>query len=186
MVIGNKESFAIEFELFDKDFGEFKFILGEKEITSFEQDGDLRNFKGRLTELVEWLKDSLDTIFDPTPTSSPLPLYGRNMSEKEAYKNSVDFIFHDENEELVVLENYAEWMFNHSWLSARSGGFLSNLIFCSLDNEWLEISWDNENLYFDSGVKFIYEKGCAYIQKEAFEKVINELVTVYNKELVNS
>ncbi len=31
------------------------------------------------------------------------------MPEKEAYKNSVDYIFHDENEEPAVLENYADW-----------------------------------------------------------------------------
>lgn len=181
MIIGDTERVAFEFKIQEDGYGEFDLIINDKRITSFSQNETIYPFKGSIIELAEWFEESKNMFFDPTPPPFPIRLRGDTIAEKINFYRDVDFIFTSEDEEFDALENIADWMYSHSWLSARGGGFLLPASFYSEDGKWLEISWSAHDAYSQYGAEFVHKEGVAYIEKEMFEEVIDEFITEVNK-----
>lgn len=181
MIVGDAERFAFEFNIQEDGYGEFDLIINDKRITRFSQNETIYPFKGSIIELAEWFEESKSMFFDTTPPPFPLPIKGNTIAEKDRFYRAADFIFTLEDEEFDALENIADWLFKHSWQSARGGGFLLPANFYSEDGKWLEISWDAKDTYSQYGAEFVYKEGVAYIEKDIFEEIINEFITEVNK-----
>ena len=69
-------------------------------------------------------------------------------------------------------------MFKHSWFSARAGSYLADVYFAR-KGSMIEISWDNTNTFKEDGIKFVFPKGSYEVNKNIFEKVMDEVCSKY-------
>lgn len=116
-----------------------------------------------------WMKENISYIMG----DDPFPLEAQEASAAEM----VDFGLQQVTDE-VLYEKIQDWSFRHSWLIARSGGFLADVYFRRVDGN-MEISWNNENLYKESRVTFAYPKGKACVSLSAFSAVMQEFIRQY-------
>jgi hypothetical protein len=181
MIIGDTERFAFEFDIQEDGYGEFDLIINDKRITRFRQNETEYPFKGSIIELAAWFEESKSMFFDTTSPPFPVPLRGNTIAEKDRFYRDADFVFTSEDEEFDALEDMADWMYKHSWVSARGGGFLLPASFYSEDGKWLEISWVAQDTYSQYGAEFVYKEGVAYVEKDLFEEIIDEFITEVQK-----
>ena len=82
----------------------------------------------------------------------------------------------DDIEKYEVLQ---DWMFRHSWFSARAGSYLADIYFVKKGN-MIEISWNNINTFREDGISFIFPKGRYEVDKEVFEEIMKNVCELYD------
>lgn len=169
-LIGNINSFGIEF---GKDTSAYQlsvYIQG-KDILQFEKGGVVHRYRWKeCQDIIEWIHENMKYIL--SDDKFPLPISAYSTAEKCEISYKLDL---DDIEQYEILQ---EWMFRHSWFSARAGSYLADVYFVKNDN-MVEISWDNTNTFKEDGIRFVFPKGKYEVNKDVFEKIMKEVCTLY-------
>ncbi|GLB31972.1 hypothetical protein LAD12857_38950 [Lacrimispora amygdalina] len=186
---GNKENFAIAFELKKSPFnesekrepswGEFQMWVHNNSVCTFSMDDKIREYEWDLSFIVEWFYINKDYILEEIPF--PLPCEGNNAIE--LYNNSGDFDSDDDNEFNSWYEKRQDWYFTHSWYSNNGGSYLADVIFRRV-NDTIEIAWDNTELY--DNIKYVNPKGVCYISVELFQLVVDGFIEEFMNDISKS
>ena len=83
-------------------------------------------------------------------------------------------------DDIEQYEKLQDWMFRHSWFSARAGSFLADVYFRKVKDK-IEISWDNRDTFKEEGIVYIYSKGKSSVDICQFSETINSFISVYNQ-----
>lgn len=104
----------------------------------------------------------------------PLEVSGDSAAElcELSYKMDLD--------DIEQYEKLQDWMFRHSWFSARAGSFLADVYFRKVKDK-IEISWDNRDTFKEEGIVYIYSKGKSSVDICQFSETINSFISVYNQ-----
>ncbi|WP_411680984.1 hypothetical protein [Clostridium thailandense] len=183
---GNKEVFAVAYELKESPFNEsegneptwgiFQMWVNNKSVCTFSMDDQIRDYEWNLIFIVEWLCKNKNNILNET--QFPLPTEGNNAIE--LYNNSGDFDSDDDDEFDSWFEKRQDWYFKHSWYSNNGGSYLADVIFRRVEDT-IEIAWDNTGLYDE--VKYNNPKGVYYIPFEVFQDVVNSFIENFSLEV---
>lgn len=186
---GNKETFAIAYELKESPFneseknkptwGEFQMWVHNNSVCTFSMNDEIREYEWDLCFIFEWLFKNKNHILEES--SFPLPSEGD--SAIELYNNSGDFDSDDDIEFDSWFEKRQDWYFNHSWYSNNGGSYLADVIFRRVDNN-IEIAWDNTELY--NNIKYVNPKGVYYIPVELFQIVVDGFIESFTIEISKS
>lgn len=186
---GNKETFAIAYELKESPFnesgkneptwGEFQMWVHNNSVCTFSMDDEIREYEWDLSFIVEWLCKNKNHILEESPFL--LPCEGDNAIE--LYNNSGDFDSDDDNEFDPWFEKRQDWYFNHSWYSNNGGSYLADVFFRRVNNT-IEIAWDNTELY--NNIKYVNPKGVCYIPVELFQIVVDGFIESFMIEISKS
>ena len=186
---GNKETFAILYELKESPFnesgkndsawGELQMWVHNNSVCTFSMDNKIREYEWDLSFIVEWLCKNISYILEES--SFPLPCEGDNAIA--LYNNSGDFDSDDDNEFDLWFEKRQDWYFKHSWYSNNGGAYLADVIFRRVNNT-IEIAWDNTELY--NNIKYVYPKGVCYIPVELFKIVVEDFIKEFMLEISKS
>lgn len=169
-LIGNKNSFGIEL---GKDMSAYQlsvYVQGN-DILQFEKGGVVYTYRWReCQDIIEWIHENMKYIL--SDDKFPLSISADSSAEKceISYKSDLDDI-----EQYEILQ---EWMFRHSWFSARAGSYLADIYFVRNDN-MIEISWDNTNTFKEDGIKFVFPKGKYEVDKDVFEDIMKGVCISY-------
>lgn len=169
-LIGNKNSFGIEL---GKDMSAYQlsvYVQGN-DILQFEKGGVVYTYRWReCQDIIEWIHENMKYIL--SDDKFPLSISADSSAEKceISYKSDLDDI-----EQYEILQ---EWMFRHSWFSARAGSYLADIYFVRNDN-MIEISWDNANTFKEDGIKFVFPKGKYEVDKDVFEDIMKGVCISY-------
>lgn len=186
---GNKETFAISYELKESPFndsgknepawGEFQMWVNNNSVCTYSMNGIIREYEWDLSLIVEWFCKNKNYILG----ESPFPLLCEGYNAIELYKNSGDFDSDDDNEFDSWFEKRQDWYFNHSWYSNNGGSYLADVIFRRVNNT-IEIAWDNTELY--NNIKYTNPKGVCYIPVELFQIVVDGFIEAFMLEISKS
>ena len=169
-LIGNKNSFGIEL---GKDMSAYQlsvYVQGN-DILKKEKGGVVYTYRWReCQDIIEWIHENMKYIL--SDDKFPLSISADSSAEKceISYKSDLDDI-----EQYEILQ---EWMFRHSWFSARAGSYLADIYFVRNDN-MIEISWDNTNTFKEDGIKFVFPKGKYEVDKDVFEDIMKGVCISY-------
>ena len=173
-LLGNKEIFGIQIEKDDYAYQMSLYVNGQ-DILQFEMEGVCypyrwRNFK----DIIEWIQKNLKSII--SEDECPLVLPGDSAVEiwKSVYKMEPEVVDMDQFE---ILQ---DWMFRHSWFSARAGSYVAEIFFRKKGDN-VEISWDNSNTFKDDGVKFVFPVGKYEVGINDFQKVMEQVCYIYSQ-----
>jgi len=165
----NKEDNLLRLEMF----------INGKNILEWKSGEKLYTTQWDLDEIIEFL--TIDTIeFANSEDDFPYDIKADNLLELKRISYNKEF--DNEDEELEFLTNIHDYFYNHSIMHARSGGIIADLIFRHIGN-YMEISWDNENLYKkeEKSIIFTYQKGAAYIDISKYKNAIWDLKKQFDK-----
>jgi hypothetical protein len=186
---GNKEVFAVAYELKESPFNEcgrnepswgvFQMWVNNKSVCTFSVDDKIREYEWDLIFIMEWLCKNKNNILNET--QFPLPSEGNNAIE--LYNNSGDFDSDDDDEFDSWFVKRQDWYFKHSWYSNNGGSYLADVFFRRVEDN-IEISWDNGGLYSD--VKYNNPEGVYYIPVELFQNVVDSFIEDFMLELYTS
>lgn len=174
-IFGEKEKFAIGYEIEDFKEAKMNVYVNNKPICTFIKNGVIHELKWSLDDIVEWLETNIEYILHEE--GFPLPVEGN--SAIEIYNKSCGFESDDEAFD-DWHEKRQEWSFRHSWYSSRAGSYLAEIYFRRI-GESIEISWDNDCLY--DNIEFINPKGMSYVNSNLFEKVIKQFIKTYRMDM---
>ena len=165
-LIGDKNSFGIGV---GKDISAYQlsvYIQGN-DILQFEKGGVIYTYRWKeCQDIIEWIYENMMYIL--SDDNFPLSISADSAAEKCEISYKLDF---DDIEQYEILQ---EWMFRHSWFSARAGSYLADVYFVRNDN-MIEISWDNTNTFEEDGIKFVFPKGKYEVDKNIFEEIMKEV-----------
>lgn len=165
-LIGDKNSFGIGV---GKDISAYQlsvYIQGN-DILQFEKGGVIYTYRWKeCQDIIEWIYENMMYIL--SDDKFPLSISADSAAEKCEISYKLDF---DDIEQYEILQ---EWMFRHSWFSARAGSYLADVYFVRNDN-MIEISWDNTNTFEEDGIKFVFPKGKYEVDKNIFEEIMKEV-----------
>lgn len=170
-LFGDKNSFAMEVSK-DKYAYQLSLFIEGKDILQFEIKGGVYPHRwSDFDDIIEWFEENMEHIL----SEEPLSIMVSGNSTVERYKNC-----YKSELKISEAEMLSDWSFRHSWFSAREGAFLAGVIFQNV-NEKVEISWDNTELFKQEGVRYIFPKGRYEIDKEQFEKIVEEFCLAYKQ-----
>lgn len=165
-LIGDKNSFGIGV---GKDISAYQlsvYIQGN-DILQFEKGGEIYTYRWKeCQDIIEWIYENMMYIL--SDDKFPLSISADSAAEKCEISYKLDF---DDIEQYEILQ---EWMFRHSWFSARAGSYLADVYFVR-NNNMIEISWDNTNTFKEDGIKFVFPKGKYEVDKNIFEEIMKEV-----------
>lgn len=170
-IYGNKNKFAITSEYFlDSKTTELCLFINGINIMEFENNGKILTTRGNLDELVKWLNNFINNIFeDPIPFNNN----GLNLAEKASLARNFDS---DDDEMFdAYYDTLDDWCYRHMWLHTNQSFILANVFFGYV-NGLIEISWLNN--YYKS-VKFLNYSGRFCIEKDEFVEIIKAFVNDY-------
>lgn len=163
--IGNKEVFAIEYEVDNDELGKFELWVYSNPVCRIKNGEKGLTYVGNINDIALWLKDNLENI--TSEDEFPLPV--RACSSIDFYKKSGMF----DSEDLDVFDRWytkrQDWYFRHTWYCIRRGSYLAEIYFRCVENK-IEIEWDNVNLY--EGIHFLFPKGIYYVETLVFLNVV--------------
>ena len=183
ILIGNPAEFAIGYAFIgDERTTEISMIVDEKNLLGFTRDGYHYTTRWLYLEgLVAWLKNfALNMANDPFP----IDIDGEYAAEKDANARELapDLDDDSSDEEMEAFDAYfdrfADWTWNHTWLSERGGAILSDIFFEYKDGV-VELSWDNRNEH--DGVSFDFKFGGTRVDAETFKAVVLQFVDAYEE-----
>lgn len=171
-LLGNKNVFAIELS---KDIAAYQMSLyvNGKDILQFKVNGTTYSYRWKdFNDMKEWFQENLKFILQDD--EFPLAVSGDSAAElcELSYKMDLD--------DIEQYEKLQDWMFRHSWFSAREGSFLADVYFRKV-KEKIEISWDNRDTFKEEGIVYIYPKGKNSIDICQFSEIINSFISAYNQ-----
>ena len=182
-VIGDPSDFAIGYAFIGDDrCTEISMFTNGINLLGFTKEGCHYTTRWLyLEDLVAWLKDfSLNMADDPFP----MDVEGEYAAEKDANARELAPEIDDgcSDEEMDAFDAYfdifADWTWNHTWLSERAGAILSHMFF-EYKAGMVELSWDNR--YPEEGVEFDFEFGGTRVDAETFKAVVFEFVDAYEQ-----
>lgn len=176
---GNKEIFAVAYELKDSPFnlsgkneptwGIFQMWINDKSVCTYSREDKEHEYEWDLIFIVEWLYKNKTNILNES--QFPLPSEGNNALE--LYYNSGDF----DSDNIDVFDTWykkrQDWFFEHSWYSNNGGSYLADVLFRRVADT-IEIAWDNTELY--SEIKYNNPKGIYYIPVTLFQNVVESFI----------
>jgi hypothetical protein len=183
-IFGDKMIFAIEYDLdcpdkYDIEEAELKVYINSKSVCTFKRTGTIYEFKWDIKDIAEWLEVNLGRILEEEE-DFPLPVEGKTAVE--LYQNSCDFESDDEAKFDDWYDKRHEWIYDHSWLSSRAGGYLANLNFRKVAGT-IEISWNNLKLYSEEGIEFLNPVGVFYVEIDYLKRVIHSFVETFKNDI---
>jgi len=169
-LIGTRDSFGIELR---KDVGAYQlsvYVQG-KDILQFEKEGVIYTYRWReCQDIIEWIQENIKYVL--CDDEFPLSVSADSLAERCEMSYALNF---NDIEQYEILQ---EWMFRHSWFSARAGSYLADIFFAKSGN-MIEISWDNTNTFKEDGIRFVFPKGKYEIDIDVFEKVMKGICALY-------
>lgn len=169
-IIGDKNSFGFAIGK-DKLAYQLSMYVQGNDILQFEKGGVIYPYRWNdCQDIVEWIHENM--IYIMHEDKFPLSISANSAAEKCELSYEADW---ENTEQYEILQ---EWMFKHSWFSARSGSYLADVYFAR-KGSMIEISWDNTNTFKEDGIKFVFPKGRYEVNKNIFEKVMDEVCSRY-------
>ena len=170
-LIGNKDLFGVELGKAALAYQLAVYVQGN-DILQFKKEGVIYAYKWRnCQDIIEWIHENMKYILNDD--EFPLLISADSAAEKceICYNSDLDDI-----EKYDVLQ---DWMFRHSWFSARAGSYLADIYFVKKGN-MIEISWNNINTFREDGISFIFPKGRYEVDKEVFEEIMKNVCELYD------
>lgn len=171
-LIGNKDTFGIELS---KDVFAYQlsvYVQG-KDILQFDKEGITYSYRWRECQnIIDWIYENMKNIL--SDDRFPLSVFADSSAEKCQKSFDLDF---DDIEQYEILQ---EWMFRHSWFSARAGSYLADVFFVKNGNK-IEISWDNTSTFKEDGIRFIFPKGKYEVDINMFKKIMDRTYALYKR-----
>jgi len=169
-LIGSKDSFGIGLGK-DMETYQLAVYIQGNDILQFEKGGIKYTYRWQdCQDLVDWIQENIKYVL--SNDRFPLAVSGKSSAEKCELSYRLDL---DDIEQYEILQ---EWMFRHSWFSARAGSYLADIFFVRNEN-MIEISWDNTTTFREDGVKFVFPKGKYEVDIDIFKKVMEDTCTLY-------
>lgn len=169
-LIGDKNSFGFEI---GKDILAYQlsmYIRG-KDILQFKKGGVIYPYRWKdCQDIIEWIHENMVYIIGED--KFPFLISANSAAEKCEFGYEADW------ENIEQYEILQEWMFRHSWFSARAGSYLADVYFVR-KGSMIEISWDNTNTFKEDGVKFVFPKGRYEVNINVFEEVMDGVCAAY-------
>lgn len=178
MIIGNKKKLGFEInKISDTDhLSEFIVYVNGKNICEYtdSKKNVIKSITWNNDELITFLNDSIRFLYEDEPF--PIEVDGECASEMD--NNARDFDSDDDDEFDKYYDALNDWTYNHSWMHARSGAIVPDLMFRVL-NDKMELSWwtnyDEEDILFSNPYGFVL------IDAEEYKNIITELFDSYNQ-----
>ncbi len=176
-LFGDKKTFALGLEIIDGGYSVYLYTSGNN-ILEYLYEGEKYTFTWHtLQYFMEWLQTNLKYILDEKdvcelfdeqrPAATQAELYQRDkMSLKEVER---------------FLDAWQPWYFRHSWFDYRDGTYLADICFRTM-NYKVEISWRNEKLFQDEGVRYTHPKGVAYVDATFFRQTVEDFLRLLEQE----
>ncbi len=188
-IIGNKNDFAIEYELFpiekeseklwDQLQGTMAVYVKNKNICRYSLNGEEFDFNGVLFHVIDWLCENLSNVLGYDPY--PMPVDGENLLE--LINSANEFETDDEIEEYLWYSSERNWIFRHSW-RAVSESVISSTFF-RRNRDAIEISWDNR-FWKEKNIVFLFLTGSELVELETFRIIMLEfLIDLFNNIELN-
>lgn len=171
-LLGNRNIFAIELSK-DMDAYQMSLYIDGKDILQFKVNGTIYSYRWRdFDDIKEWVQENLKYILQDD--KFPLEVSGDSAAElcERSYKIELD--------DIEKYEELQDWMFRHSWFSARAGSFLADVYFRKV-NDKIEISWDNRDTFKKDGIVYVFAKGKSSIDVGRFCGTIEGFISAYNQ-----
>ncbi|MBR3195085.1 MAG: hypothetical protein IKF50_00130 [Clostridia bacterium] len=171
-IIGNKSDFAVEYAFFDDTHEtEIAVYIRNNNILAFKQGGYVLTTKWNLDELVEWLRNYLNTMEeDPYPVQTD----GRYAAEKDI--NARDFDSENIDDFDAYYDELDAWNVRHRWHPASSGAILADVYF-QLVGDSIEVSWNNTDC--EEEVEFVNPLGGSVVSRIEFEMTVDGFLKAY-------
>lgn len=169
-LIGDKNSFGFEIEKDTWAYQLSMYVQG-KDILQFEKGGIIYPYRWNdCGDMIEWIHENMVHIL--SEDKFPISISADSAAEKCELCYKADWINMEQYEMLQ------EWMFRHSWFSARAGSYLADVYFAKKGSK-IEISWDNTDTFSEDGIKFVVPNGKYVVNENLFEMVMNEVCNIY-------
>lgn len=171
-LIGNKDSFAIEL-MKDKWAYQLSVYVQGNDILKFKKEGAIYPYRWReCQDIIEWINKNIEYILNDD--EFPLSISANSSAEKCEISYKLDL---DDIRQYEILQ---EWIFRHSWFSARAGSYLADIYFVRIDDK-IEISWENTNTFKEDGIRFIFPKGRYEVDIAIFKKIMKGFCEIYKQ-----
>ncbi len=162
-IIGSKDTFAIEYEMTDSDYGWMEIWVNNRTVCSYLWRDKKFHFWGHVKLLVEWFSDSIEAILNETE----FPLAVNATS-------SIDF---ESKCRRLPSDDWADarwnWYISHTWYYLHEDSPLPLVYFRRVENK-IEIEWDESDLY--DGPVFDNPKGLEFVDVQTFSEVIHKFI----------
>lgn len=188
MLFGNKNNFAIEYNLIEHPYGDERGLLRDSwgylnlwldgvdllQLYEVTYDGEKKelNYQWNLNMIVEWLSENIHIII--TPSEFPNNIQAISSIDY-TQQNERLFPELDTEEFLGWHKDAHEWLISHWFISGADGSNLPNL-FLRRVSESIEISWDNKGLYENRDIFFCSQEGCELVDMDVFYKVTKDFI----------
>ena len=171
-MIGSKATFGIDLEK-DAFAYQLSVYVHGNDILQFEKEGIIYTYRWKeCQDIIEWIQKNMKHIL----RDDKFPLSISAGSAAENCKLSYDLNIND----IQQYEILQDWMFRHSWFSARAGSYLADIYFVKKGN-MIELSWDNTSTFQKDVIRFIFPKGNYKVDIKTFEKTMKEVCKLYRK-----
>jgi hypothetical protein len=195
MLFGDKNLFAIDYELIQHPYGdEYGLMLdswGELHLwihgldvlelyESYHNNKIAFNYSWNLIMVVEWLAKNLKNII--SDVEFPNNIQATNVMDYLEKSNALAPEFGTE-EYWKWHEKEYDWLMSHWFRAAADGSNLPHLFFRIVDKN-IEINWNNEGLFDDRNVFFINHEGCEYIDASIFCRVITDFINHFTNQFM--
>lgn len=171
-LIGNKDTFAVGLDKGTTSYQLSLYVKGN-DILKYMKDGILYDYRWvDCQDIIDWFQENINNIL--YDDQFPLSIIANSAAEKCALSYKLDF------DEIEKYEELQDWMFRHSWFSARAGSYLADVFFVKQGNI-VEVSWDNTETFSEDGIKFVFPKGRYEVDILVFERMVDKLCSLYVK-----
>lgn len=189
---GDKDIFAIQYEfevnpfyetsLTGETWGKFELTVRGMDVCRYKRVDSETTYQWNLIYIVEWFCENLKYILSEEPF--PLPVEGQNSLE--LLDNSLLFESDNDDEFDAWFDKKQEWEYKHSWFSNRAGSFLPDVLFRRVNDNKIEIAWNNESIYSSEGISFINPTGIEYVSLGIFESTIKNFIEDFLDNLLQN
>lgn len=179
-LIGDKGSFAFEYELFPKERedeglwdclqGRMALYVNGLNVCRHTEGGMSRDFEGILFYVVDWICENLAGIigFDPYP----LPVEGDTILELIDAANGYES--DDDLDEFLWFGSEGRWIARHSWMAISEAVIPG--VFFRRKGEAIEVAWDSGS-WARQGVHFLHPTGSRLVGMAEFMDVMLGFLT---------
>lgn len=171
-LLGDKKIFAIELSK-DMEACQMSLYIDGNDILQFKLNGAIYSYRwNNFSDIKEWFQENLKYILQDD--KFPMEVSGSSAAElcERSYKMNFD--------DIEQYEKLQDWMFRHSWFSARSGSFLADVYFRKVRDK-IEVSWDNRDTFKEEGVVYIFSKGKCNVDICQFLETIKNFILAYDQ-----
>lgn len=177
MIIGNKEKLAFDFKKLSEaeHICSLKVYVRGKNICKWKDVNDpkWKTVTWNIDGLIRYLYGTIDFIYHDLPF--PFAVDGECAAELD--NNARDFESDNDSEIDEYYDKLNEWSYKHSWMHARDGAIVPDVMFRKVEDN-IEISWWSDQE--DEGRLFQNRYGFILIPCNEYESLITELFNQYN------